>query len=131
MSYRVERLPDEPILILTAGAEFSIKNDVLASAEEATGLMAEIPEGPIYYVLDTHGLRINFSDLVSGLWQATRATNLLKEPRLQLVAVGSGTLIEMGIKSLSQAQYGGLSVPLFETIDEALTYIRQEISGQS
>jgi len=130
MSYRVERLPDEPILVLRTGAEFSIKNDVLASAEEAMKLMAEIPEGLIYYVLDMCDLRVNFSELVSGLWQATRATNLLKEPRLRLVAVGSGALIELGAKAFSQAQYGGLSVPLFETMDEALAYIRQEISGQ-
>jgi hypothetical protein len=129
MSYRLEQLPDEPIIVLSLLSDSSLREQISDSAEEATLLIEEAAEEWVYLIYDVRNLRPNFSDLVGALGQATKATNLFKNPRLRTVVVGSGPLVEMGVKALSQEQYGGRPAPLFETVEEAIDYARQQVTG--
>jgi hypothetical protein len=129
MSYRLERLPDEPIVVLTLLPDFSMRQDIRASSEEAALLIEQVAGDRIYFIYDLRDLRLNFSDVVTGLGQAAKATDMLKNPRIRTIIVGSGALVEMGVKALSQEQYGGRPAPLFETVEEAIDYARQQTGG--
>jgi len=129
MSYTIQRLPGEPIIINTLAADFNVSRDALPSLQETFTLVEEIG-GPVYSIMDVRQLSISFSDLVLGMGMLTRGEMaLFTDPRLRLIAVGASGLAAMGAKALSQAQYGNLSVHLCDTVDEAIAYAREQVAG--
>ena len=47
-----------------------------------------------------------------------------------LSKVGSHVFAEMGVKALEQTQYGGLSVKLASSVEEAIRFCREQIGAQ-
>ena len=57
---------------------------------------------------------------------------VLTDPRVVSIIVGSGPLIEIAARSFQQRQRGAFKVSVFSDLDEALAYARERIaSGES
>jgi hypothetical protein len=53
----------------------------------------------------------------------------LADRRLKNIGVVSpGTLVEFGAKSLAHPQFGLLDIPIFASLDEALTHVQRQCS---
>jgi hypothetical protein len=92
----------------------------------------EIDEKPVYIIIVTHNISLNFSDLVQGLAMATRGeTAIFTDSNVCLRLVGSGRLVELGVRAFEQRQYGGLDVRLYPTLEDALEGVHQEMAEAS
>jgi hypothetical protein len=131
MSYTVKKLPGEPILISVMGEAYDIGRDASASAQQLLDLL-ETLDVPVFLVADMREIRANFGDVVAGLGAATRGeAAVFRHPNIrEVVVVTTSDLLGMAAKALGQLQYGGLRASVFETLDEALAYVRDRVAEE-
>ena len=131
-NYSTERLPDEPIIVHTILPDYRMGKDARPAIQEMAEIANEIDEKPVYIIIVTHSISLNFSDLVQGLAMATRGeTAIFTDPNVCLRLVGSGRLVELGVRAFEQRQYGGLDVRLYPTLGDALEGVHQEMAEAS
>lgn len=127
MKFKVERLPNEPILIVTIYKEYVVGRD---SAEIVQTVDSKIgkDEAGLYSIYDLREMKMTFGELVLALSnQSQKAPGAMADPRTQAIIVGASELVRFGAEAFKQEQYGNLKFPLFETLDEALGYARTEV----
>ncbi|PJF38816.1 MAG: hypothetical protein CUN55_16180 [Phototrophicales bacterium] len=87
------------------------------------------PNGEMLYsVSDASQLHLTFSDLVVALAKATRSEGWrVGAPNSVTIFVGNDEMVRMGREALKRPQYGGVEVHLFNDIDEALGWVREQV----
>ena len=134
MPYTFEESPDEPIVYVTLTGS---TNDVQGRAElkeinnkvlEIVGRWSEI----VYFVYDLRQMTISFRDVLLVLRDIRddfkdAGGREFVEANIRDLVVGSGMLLEIGVKALGQAQYGYIEGHLFDTVEEAVAFAREEI----
>jgi hypothetical protein len=131
MSYTFEKLPGEPILLNVLSETYDIGRDASASTEQLLDLL-DTMDVPAFLIIDARGLEMNFGDMVAGLGPATRGeAAVFRHPNIrEIVLVTTSNLGNMAAKALGQLQYGGLNSSAFETLDEALAYVRDRVAEE-
>jgi hypothetical protein len=118
------KLPNEPILIL----HFTLPSDPPAEAQQMKHHISKtIPsmDGTLYVVSDLRDIAISFTDVVVGMAEFTQVIHTFQDTiHLIPVLVGTSDMVQMLSASAKQEQYGNQRLPVFETQDDALAYIR-------
>jgi len=71
---------------------------------------------------------MSFGDLVIAMSnQSQKSPGALADPRLNTLIVGSSEMAKFAVTAFQQEQYGKLNFRLFTSVDEALTYAREEL----
>ncbi len=132
MSFRVELLAGEPILLVTVPEDFDVKNELPAAIERIREILDDSEE-PVYYATDVHPFQMSFDDMMAALRLLTQGEMaVLRHPNIRAVLVTAGdTMVRMAAKALALVPYGGLSVKIFGTLDEVLAHAREQIGGQA
>jgi hypothetical protein len=126
----VVKLPDEPIVVLTATDPFVPQEDLPAAYEEIAEVIDGIP-GLVYCLYDISSVYLGFSDLVATLGIAIRGLpGSASDPRVKVVIVGSDDLAQLASEASHQEQYHHLNFPLFAVMEEAVDYARAELAEQ-
>lgn len=127
MPYKVERLPNEPIIVVTWQSPTDPGEDADKMCEEVDACIKP-DETKVYCINDFREVKINFSALVSGMAvQRQNRPGAAGDPRIRSIMIGSGTLWDLASKAAKQLQYGGLDMPLFATLDDAIAHAREKI----
>jgi len=124
VSYNVERVDNEPIIVIRMLAPINPAEDLSNLYQETDALVADIP-GTIYRIVDWTQAELTF-DLVTELLDIQRKTRAATAPRSSRVKnhyVVNDHWGRFNVESLRQAQYGGIQAPSFDTLDEALSSI--------
>lgn len=129
MPVRVEKLPDEPIIILHyeghVDAE-TVKSAFLQSAEIASEI-----DGPVYRISDVRNGEGSFVDLMQVIAEIRKGIpGSSADPRIRGVFVGSHHMARLYAGFLRQQQFGGTQLPFFHTLEDAFEYIRLELAQQ-
>lgn len=127
MAVKVERLPNEPVIVVTLSGDLNaqIVQDMF---DKSAQFMDEI-DGRVYRITDIRATEISFPDLVQVLSRSTSGQpGSSSDPRICGVLVGTHGWSRFFSESLQQAQYGHLNIPIFEAIDDAMAYIREQIA---
>ncbi len=126
MPFSVEQVPNQPIFVITLSEPFDQAKEAPASDWKFQELIATV-QGTIYRVIDLTRWTIPFNDMINGLASDTRG-GAGADPRIHTVIVGSGEMVEFGVKAMKQRQYGAKEIPLFASLDEALAYVNAELA---
>jgi hypothetical protein len=127
----VEKLPDEPIMIVIMQNPIDIKSDIVYMAQTIKTILDSQTE-PIWYVGRVEDLSLSFGDLVQALALSTRGEMaFMQHPMIrELIIVPEGRFVRIAASALSQAQYGSLKARLCNDWEEALRMARAEIEAQ-
>ena len=127
MRYTVERLSNEPIIVVVIGTDYAVGKHFLELAQLVDSKVGKDETG-VYAIFDITEMKMSFGDLVIAMSnQSQKAPGALADPRLNTLIVGSGDLVKLGIQAFQQEQYGNLNFRLFTSVDEALKYAREEL----
>jgi hypothetical protein len=127
MAFNIEWLPDEPILIATASG--LITADDFSGMYEQVAAMIEGRKDKIYRIADYTAADSSFMDILKAVKLAsTHAAGSSSDPRIQTVYVGTSQWISLARTALQQPQFGGIMIPTFIDLDDALDYARREIA---
>ena len=123
----VERLPDQPIIILHY--EGFLDLEIVKSAFiQSAGLAAEI-EGTVYRIADVSNADSNFVEIVKII-KASRANvqGNATDTKFQVIFVGQNQLIHLYADALKQL--GAAPIPIFHTMEDAMQFINIEKQKQ-
>lgn len=131
MSVTVELLPGEPILVATLVGDLNV-DDMRGMFIKSALLTQDVP-GPIFRITDTRLGHANFIDTLNTVRAASDGTpGSSTDPKFRPLFLGTNELVRMGVDMLKQPQFGGIKIPFFREMDDALTYIRHEMKkGQT
>lgn len=126
MHFRVEYLPDDRILIVALNRDYIFGKETQA-LEQTVNDSIPAGETEIQAIYDLREIKMSFGDLVLAMANQTqKAAGSLGDPRLKAVIVGSGEMVRLGILAFQQEQYGKMKFPLFDSMEEALKYAREQ-----
>jgi hypothetical protein len=131
MSVKVDRIPGEPIIIATLIGAVTTEM-VLDVFQQSARLAEEIESSIIYRIADVCAITTTFAEMVRILGEASQAEQpgSAADPRFRPILVGTNEWAQMYSNSLKQEQYGGISVPVFATYDDALDHIHRQRAKQ-
>src|SRR5687767_3968306 len=106
MPFKIDKLPDEPILLVSVITPMDIKADIGPFVEELISLLEQSPV-PVYEIMDARPVKLSFSDMVDALAVATRSNDSMrinKHPKLRAwILVLDNDLLRIGANALGQA----------------------------
>jgi hypothetical protein len=130
MPYKVEKLPDEPILVTAVINPFKVSEEFPLYVEAVVKALDEASE-PLYFISDAVGLKVTFGDVVSGLAFVTKGkvTYVNHKNMRKMIAIADSDLIRMAVNAVGQKQYGEYVAQVYPTTEAALEDIRKELAG--
>ena len=129
MPFTVERLQNEPIIVITWSDPPNAAKDMPESWKEIDRRIRPDESG-VYTISDLRNLTIDFASIVSGMTlQQEQRPGAANDPRVHSILVGSGILWEIVSKGAKQFKRAGMELPLFATMEEALAHAREKIKS--
>jgi len=127
MSYTLEKLPGEAVIVYTQGPATHETQGIAETLDDIARLLDEQTD-PVFLVWNVGGMSIDLDDLIQSASRAGRGSNaVLHHPRVrENVYVVSNRMVRLAIKGLESATFGRAKVVLFDTLEEALSYCRQQ-----
>jgi hypothetical protein len=123
----VERLPDEQIVILTFGRDYVVGKDSMEMVQAINSNIDERETG-VYVIYDARDLKMSFADLVIAMAnQAQKAAGTISDVRMHPVTVGTSEMVKLGALAFKQEQYGNVTIPMFDKMEDAIKYAREQL----
>jgi hypothetical protein len=123
MPISVERLPGEPIIV--AKLSGVITPELIVPFFEECTRLAETIEGRVYRISDVSQVQISYSDLMQVLASSIGTPGSSLDPRFYVLMVGPHAWLQLYTDSLKQ--HGSAFVPIFDSLDDALAYVREHL----
>jgi hypothetical protein len=130
MPITVEKLQDEPIILVICQEPINYLQEAPAAFDQILALRDSIHGSSKYYIVfDASMIKIDFSSLVFLMGELNRASEKRRaDLPLSVSLVGSGGLIELAAAILQHQQYGDHRPPLFNSVDQALASVRADLT---
>jgi hypothetical protein len=131
MTIVVERLPEEPIIVAVWQEPMDFRTEVPEMFQQVLALRDTIEDSDRYFlIMDISSVKVSFSDVVYALGESRVARDQRRaDLPLSLLLVGSGPLLELAAKAMSQAQYGGYGMRLCASMEDALAAVRTAVAA--
>ncbi|MBN1563451.1 MAG: hypothetical protein JXA10_06420, partial [Anaerolineae bacterium] len=100
MSIHVQRINEEPIIVITYQDPISIPEDP-AKALEASASLKQAVGGPVCRILDFSQVKLNFSDMMLGMAYEKDQEGGTYDPNVANIFVGSDELVKFGVESMA------------------------------
>jgi hypothetical protein len=130
MSYTVEALPDLPVVISRALPGFDMEAEQsLLQRDVRTHLDAA--SEPLFYVIDLSQTSLDFNAILRGSSGGARSeTSPWRHPNIRgVIFVSSDEVIHRAVAGMDSAAFGHFKALTFNTLDEALAQVRQEVES--
>lgn len=125
MPYRLEKLPDEPIVIIHLEDPFTVED----AKQSAIDMMAYRSEDYVSFMIsNASNITIPFSELVSIMAAVGgEGAGKINDPQIRVLSVGTDKMVKMAAEAYGQEQYGGADVGFFNTVEGALQHARTQL----
>jgi hypothetical protein len=129
MTISVEKLQDEPIIVYRYPKKLESNQELRDALVAENNIVQKLPDPVVWVIHDVSQLTINFSSLISGLVTLTKeGPEGFDDPRLRIAAVSKNEWIRFAAQSASQRQYGGWQISIFDTYEQALAHVREDLA---
>jgi hypothetical protein len=128
-TYDIHKFENEPIFIMTLTPEYSIARDLPQSNADAKAVLDAATE-PMLGILDlTKASAFGIDDLIAACNTNARGEKPIWHHPMQrdMILVTESRLLKLATQGLRSVTFGGVSVQVFENVDEALAYYRSRI----
>jgi hypothetical protein len=129
MPIKIERLTYLPVLLFTYSGAITLQEMVDAYYQSLALLTPD--DHVMYRVVHVESLESNFAEILKMAQSNSSTTpppSADTNRQLPLVVVGHDKWTKLYLQLMSQQQFGGVSIPCFVTIDQALEYIQAEMA---
>ncbi len=125
MSYILEILPNQPVILQTFHSDFNT-SEWADSAAELVRLLNNLHE-PVYCIFDMTQIPMGLDNVISAANRVTRGSEpVFHHARIQeIVLVSNDALVKLAAWGLNTVVFCNMKVWVFGTVEEALAYTRQ------
>ncbi len=129
MSIKIEKLPDEPILVEHVDKEFSLKNEGSQTVEQALGALDQQTE-PVFYIIDATEARMSLDDIIASASLVTKQFALFKHAKIrETILVTQSQFTALAARGLNSPMFGHVNMRVFKTLPEALAHAREAVKA--
>ncbi len=127
MSIEITLLADLPVICVVFHEALTLEG-VQYVFQKSTELTQGMP-APIYRISDIRKAQTSFAEMLKIL-QAARGgrAGSPTDPRIRQLFVGSNQWINMARNVMEQPQFGGVQIPIFASMDDAIAYVRADLN---
>jgi hypothetical protein len=130
MPVEVSRIPDEPVIIATLRGQI-VAEDTQYIFDRTQELRQNMPEH-IYRITDVRDATSSFASIIEIIQQgAADRPSSTSDPTVTVVFVGKSQWSKLYIDALRQSEFGQVDIPLFNTLDEARAFIKNDMETHS
>lgn len=120
MPIAIETLPNEAIIISTFHGEIVVA-DVVQMFEQTVAFSKKVGR-KVYRINDMRQITMSFRDVLTVIREAgDNVAGSITDEQVQIVFVGTNATVKL-IHDMIEAQ--GATIPVFQTLEDALFYVR-------
>ncbi len=125
MSFHVEQLDEEPIILITLSSDFDPYTEGDSLTDQILSLLDQQPE-PVYYITDFSNIRLSLEQLLYVASFVARGEKpVLHHPKIRCaILVTSDAMLSMSAQGLDSAVFGNVHMEVFSSLDDALDRAR-------
>lgn len=121
----VEKLEDQPVIIVRYEAPFKPREDINAAQEQVAALLDAYAH-PMFRVDDLSQAGMDWNSFMEGIFVATRdVPGSMTDARVRGILVGEDSLIKLASESMTQKQYGSTQTAMFDCMHQAMAYVQE------
>lgn len=124
--FTVEKLPKMPVVLFTAQPGYDVMRDLGESIMAAASVI-DAQSDPIYYIQDIRVVHLDLDEVVDAANRLSRGDSpLYHHPKIfKVIGVTSDPTVKMAFQGMNSAVFGFTEVLAFDTVEEALDYVRK------
>lgn len=123
MTIRIEKLPGAPVILATIDGHIDV--ETVRALDDETARLRQQLGGDLYRITDIHTLDTTLAEMLAIINQEYQgAPGSITDPRVTTLFVGENKWITFARDALGRKQFGAASIPTFDSVDDALIYIR-------
>jgi uncharacterized hydantoinase/oxoprolinase family protein len=130
MPTHIEKIPDAPIVIVHSQQSDDNLEEMADSVAAITRALDEQTE-KVFLITDMGSISMDLNDIIQAASMSARGSNsLLHHPNVrENLFVLTDKLITMAIQGLKSATFGQVKTRVFATVEEAVSYCREQIAA--
>ncbi|RMF82543.1 MAG: hypothetical protein D6737_01480 [Chloroflexi bacterium] len=118
---------NEPIVVAEGRGHVTVEE--MVDVFRKTAAIAQTIDGPVYRITDTRYGDTSFIELFQMMIEASKkAPGSTIDPRIRPILLGTSAMVKLAAELVQKEQFANLSLPLFREMDDALTYIRNDLA---
>lgn len=127
-SYRTQKLPGEPIILVELFKGYTVVRDLPQSGAESMRLLNALTE-PVFYIVDTRALRVSVNDVIDAAHLGSgSADSLYRHPMIRAVIfVSELEIVALGVQGLDSDAFGHIKARVCSSVEDALAYARTNV----
>jgi hypothetical protein len=130
MSYSIEKLPNEPIIVQILNEDYTFGGEASPSMKELTQLLDAQPE-PIWLIMDMSAVTLSLDDAIQAASMATEQHKLLKHRNTrESILVTDKRLIKLMAQGMNNPIFGNIVLKTFDLRSAALAYARSQATAR-
>ena len=129
MPATVERLNNLPVIHVKYYDSINVEDVQGVFANSQTQLQPD--DGFMYRIIQFENVESNFAEILQiARYTATNAPNITSNAQYEVILVGHDRWTKLYIEMMHQKQFGARAIPCFLTLDQALDYVRNQLTEQ-
>ncbi|HEX3049651.1 MAG TPA: hypothetical protein VHP83_03270 [Aggregatilineaceae bacterium] len=131
-TFTVKKLPAEPIVLCQMLPDYDAKRDIDDSDSAQRAFLSQTDE-PLFFITDVSNVAIDFTDIMMTANRGARGDNAPWHHPMtrEKIFVSPLPAVKMAAEGLNSPAFGMANVKVFATLDEALTFCREQIAIQA
>jgi hypothetical protein len=130
MSLIFTRLPGEPIIVIKPALPVEQNIEHVYAVDARCDQIASGLGGPLYRIIDMRSVDLAYSDILLYLdLEKEGRPGSLADPRVRTLMVGYHPLLKIAARKTLQEL--NVIIPIFDSMDEALAYVRADAEARS
>jgi hypothetical protein len=124
MSYMVTKMAGEPVILIQFHSDFDAHVEAQPAFEASAKLLAEQTE-PVFAIWD---VRQSTTDL-QGIMEGANISRVNATPANERgsIVITNDPVVKLAMEGMNSEVYGHVVIPVFESIDEALVYVHEQL----
>jgi hypothetical protein len=120
-----EKLPDEPIVVVTIQGGYDVTTEAAQSIKDGIAFLDSLDE-PVLYITDFSSAEFGLTEMILGSNLAARGENpIFRHPKVrEIIYVTQSDLSKLAARGMDSEAFGNLKISVYGTLEEALAYAR-------
>jgi hypothetical protein len=129
MSFKIELLPNEPILRQVWAEDYSVKEEAKENIRQIRELLDSATE-PVFFINDMRFPNLSLDDIIIGANVTGRGeAPIFQHPNIrQVIFISESKLLELGARGMKSATFGNVDIKVFKTPEEAMAHIHAALA---
>lgn len=129
MSYKIEKLPNQPVILTTIFSDGQWISDLARSDIEAKRLLEKSRE-PLFVIVDMSSLVFSLEEVIMGASRGARNQRVIghRANLREMLIVSNSSLVKFASKGLDTPVFGYLNAGIFASVDDALAHVHSQVA---